>query len=361
MSSAFWLLLYLAPLLGLTAAVFAWFGWRWRGTDLMKKIQEIEAQAEEARKQQHSAEVESDTAHSQIITTAAEANVRCEKAEEEIRGLRDDLEAARNDIRLREDEIAKAHENVHAREVEISRLLRDLDALRAERDHASIALNAARAELEALRVSSTPQQDVAPAAQAEPPAAEKPKAKRKPSTTSKPKKAAAAAPLAVSLRDKVIGFETQLAPHLVILATLTREHDDWLRRVAKLEKQTPADPAGLGLARRSLADSAKRLDEAATEAGRLQNKIQVLQRAEAAATTLAEVSDDDLTQIKGIKKVISDQLRAHGIRTWRQIASWNEDELGVFSELLAFKNRARREKWQEQARALHEAAHGALS
>ena len=38
-----------------------------------------------------------------------------------------------------------------------------------------------------------------------------------------------------------------------------------------------------------------------------------------------------------------------------------EEELRGFSELLAFKNRAVREKWREQARALHEAAHGPLN
>lgn len=365
MSSALWLLLYLAPLLGLTAVVFAWFGWRWRGTDLTQRIQELEVQAEEAQKQRQAAELESDAAHKQVTAATAEATARCEKAEKEIRSLQDDLQGVKKDVRLRADEAAKAQENVQAREVEISRLLRDLEALRGERDHANTALSAARAELEAPRVSPTtppPEEVVAPVAQAEPPpVAEKPKAKRKTSTTPKPKKAAAAAPVAVSLRDKITGFETQLAPHLVILATLTQEHDDWLRRVAKLEKQTPPDPAGLGLARRSLADSAKRLAEATSGANRLQSQIAVLQRVDSAAASLAQVPDDDLTQIKGIKKVIRDQLHAHGIRTWRQIASWSEDEVSVFSELLAFKNRAKREKWQEQARALHEAAHGPLT
>ncbi len=96
------------------------------------------------------------------------------------------------------------------------------------------------------------------------------------------------------------------------------------------------------------------------EIQRLENQTRVLLRVEKAAPELAEVPDDDLTQIKGIKGVISEQLRAHGIRTWKQIALWDESEQRAFSELLAFKNRASREQWQEQARALHEAAHGLL-
>ena len=110
-----------------------------------------------------------------------------------------------------------------------------------------------------------------------------------------------------------------------------------------------------------MTDSEKRLHETTTEIDRLQKQRLVLRRAEEKAAALAAVPDDDLTQIKGIKKVINEQLHVHGIRTWRQIALWDEEELRVFSELQAFKNRASREKWQEQARALHEAAHGPLA
>ena len=117
----------------------------------------------------------------------------------------------------------------------------------------------------------------------------------------------------------------------------------------------------MALAHRSLADSEKRLATATSEVERLQNQARVLLRVEATTAALADVPDDDLTQIKGIKTIISDQLHAHGIRTWRQIAQWDEDELRTFSELLAFKNRATREQWQQQARTLHEATHGPLT
>lgn len=286
MSSFLWLLLYLAPLLGLTAAVFGWFGWQWRGRDMQQRIKELEARLNEARPQ-----------------------------EEELPALRDELKSAQTALRQREDDAAKAHEAVQALETETARLLRDLDLLRAERDQVNAALAAVQAELTELR-SAPPA--AAPEA-AEPftlAAAEVPaKAKRKRSTTPKAKAASPA-----TLRDNITALETRLAAQQAEGATTdTREIE------------------------------------------RLQNQIRVLHQTETKAAALAGVADDDLTQIKGIKKVINQQLNAYGIRTWRQIAQWDEDELRAFSEILAFKNRATREKWREQARALHEAAHGPLS
>jgi predicted flap endonuclease-1-like 5' DNA nuclease len=281
MSSFLWLLLYLAPLLGLTAAVFGWFGWQWRGRDMQQRIKELEARLNEARPQ-----------------------------EEELPALRDELKSAQSEIRKREDDTAKAHEAVQALETETARLLRDLDLLRTERDRANTALAAVQAELTELR-SAAPA--AAPFTLAAPEVPAKPKRKR--STTPKAK----ATPPA-SLHNNIASLETRLA-----------------------EQQAEGAAAD------------------ANEIERLQNQIRVLHQAETHAAALAGVADDDLTQIKGIKKVINEQLNAHGIRTWRQIAQWNDDELRAFSEILAFKNRATREKWREQARALHEAARGPLS
>jgi predicted flap endonuclease-1-like 5' DNA nuclease len=173
-------------------------------------------------------------------------------------------------------------------------------------------------------------------------AAPKPRAtKKKPSTTT-----------AHNAQEKLAEIETALAPQLSILAALTQERDDWQRRVTMLESKTPPDLAGLGLARRSLASSAERLSEAQTTVASLQNQQRALHKTLQQTTELASQPDDDLTQIKGIKGVLSDQLHALGIRTWRQIAEWNDDDLLAFSELLAFKNRATRDHWQEQARLL---------
>jgi hypothetical protein len=89
MSSAFWLLLYLAPLLGLTAALFAWFGWHWRGSDLLKRIHELEAEDGKERESR-------------------------EKAEHERDSLKSELQAAIDAARRHEDDAAKARESLQA-------------------------------------------------------------------------------------------------------------------------------------------------------------------------------------------------------------------------------------------------------
>ncbi|WP_395753852.1 hypothetical protein [Prosthecobacter sp.] len=356
MSSFLWLLLYLAPLLALTAGVFAWFGWRWRGSDLQQRIEELALQVDAAQKAAAQQE-EPELATTQTLTESAMAApvpapavvemepVRDETAEE-LSTLRASLQAAENAAqvaaKLRQDEAAKAQEVILALETETARLLTDLDKLRAE--HA-----AAVAEVTSL--PSAPPANETTAAESSAPA----KGKRKRPGVVKPKTGTVAT---ATLHEMTSALESQLAAYQSSLSALTQERDDWQRRIGKLEEKAPADAAGLGLARRSFADSEKRLATAQAEIERLQNQTRVLLRVAANAAALSDVPDDDLTQIKGIKKVISEQLRAHGIRTWRQIAEWDEDEQRAFSELLAFKNRATREQWQEQARALHDAAHG---
>lgn len=342
MSSLFWLLLYLAPLLGITAALFAWFGWQWRGSDMQKRLDELTAQIDLAQAALRQAETDRATAQAASAAPAPQDPA----VAAELQTLRGDLKSAQSEARLHQDQAAKANEAAQALETEMARLLADLEHLRA-------AHTSAQAELESLRrpapvaVEAAP----APAETAEAPA----KPKRKRSTPAKPKTATS------TLREKITALESQLSTHQTGLATLTQERDDWQRRITQLEGQTPADTAGLGPARRSLSDIEKRLAIATAEIERLRIQMQVLRRVEEGESALLTVPDDDLTQIKGIKKIISEQLRAHGIRTWRQIAQWNEDEQRAFSELLAFKNRAVREQWQQQARALHEAAHGPLS
>ncbi len=337
MSSLLWLLLYLTPLLGLTAVLFAWFGWQWRGSDLQKRIDELSAQLNTASEAMREAE----SAHAAVLEKAAAVQpppAQDGKAAAELQALLADLKSARDEAHLRQQEASKAHEATQAMEKEMNRLLADLEQLRAA--HASV-----QAELPLLQSS--------PAAAAQPEAAPA-KPKRKRSTTAK------APPPAAALHEKIAALESQLLAQQSDLAALTQERDDWQLRISQLETAPQSDPAGLGLARRSLADTQKRLTAATTKLGQLQNQNRVLQHVQETSTARADVPDDDLTQIKGIKKIISEQLRAHGIRTWRQIALWDEDERRAFSELLAFKNRATREQWQEQARALHEAAHGPL-
>jgi predicted flap endonuclease-1-like 5' DNA nuclease len=65
-------------------------------------------------------------------------------------------------------------------------------------------------------------------------------------------------------------------------------------------------------------------------------------------------SDDDLTRIKGIGAVIATKLKAVGIKRFAQIADWTDEEMDQFGEQLAFRGRAKRDRWREQARELAE-------
>lgn len=364
MSSFLWLLLYLAPLLGLTAALFGWFGWQWRGSDLLKRIQDLNAQIDDAQKALRESETEHAAALNRAVATEPPQPPEPIINTAELQSLRAELQAAQNELRLQQDASAKAREAAQALETESARLLSEMEQLRSARISAQAEAETAKTELAAARAEHSALLQTLSAAETEltrlrsaPPAeaAAAAPAKRKRSTTAKAKAAAPAA----NLGEKIAALESQLAAQHASLTTLTQERDEWQRRIHSLEEQTPPDAAALGLARRSLADSEKRLTAASAEIERLQTQTRVLRRIEESAAS-STVPDDDLTQIKGIKKVISEQLYSHGIRTWRQIALWNEEELRAFSELLAFKNRAAREHWQEQARTLHEAAHGPL-
>jgi len=326
MSSFLWMLLYLAPLLGLTAAVFGWLGWRWSGSDLKQRIRELEDQLRNLTEAERTAEKERDAAQAQILTATAEAASIIERREGEL-------------IRLR-DETAKAKEACRTLDAEINRLQAELDTAQEE-----------IANLRSVPPVETPVELVGPTAPEG-----KPKRKRTAAST-KPVTALRGA----TLEETIAALEDRLFLHESNLADLFQERDAWQGRVSTLESETTADPAGLALAYRSLTDSEQRLLATSAEIERLKSQTAVLKKVGESAASLDGIPSDDLTRIKGIKNVISDLLHAHGIRTWCQIALWNDDELRAFSELLAFKNRATREKWREQARALHESAHGPLT
>ena len=341
MSSFFWLLLYLAPLLGLTAVLFGWLGWRWSGSDLKKRIAELEKGLLSLSAAEQLAEQERDAAQAEVLSASQEAANLLRKRNDELARVQGELESAHSEARRRRDETTKAQEALQAQEAEINRLLAELDA--------------AREEIQRLRTAPPIETPVGPDAPEPPP--EKPKRKRTSATKTKPVTAHRGA----AIQDTLTSLEERLSAQQSTLEVLSQELEDWQRRVATLEAQPTADPAGLALAYRSLADSEKRLQEASVDKERMQGQVSVLKKVSEAAAALEPVPDDDLTRIKGIKNVISDQLRSHGIRTWRQIALWNDDELRTFSELLAFRNRATREKWKQQARELHESVHGPLT
>lgn len=253
-------------------------------------------------------------------------------------------------------EVQNAHKALEASRSQISALEQKLAQSITELQRVQNDLQASRAEVAALQQKLGEAPPLAPAPVVEPvveapahaPAPKVEKAAPKPRATKKK----AANSTAHNAQEKLAQIESALAPQLSVLAALTQERDDWQRRVTMLESKTPPDLAGLGLARRSLASSAERLSEAQAAVESLQNQQRALHRTLQQTADLASVPDDDLTKIKGIKGVLSDQLHALGIRTWKQIAEWNDDDLRAFSELLAFKNRATRDHWQEQAKLL---------
>ncbi|MFM7607230.1 MAG: hypothetical protein ACKO8Z_18785 [Prosthecobacter sp.] len=84
----------------------------------------------------------------------------------------------------------------------------------------------------------------------------------------------------------------------------------------------------------------------------LKKQRRALQKTLQQISVLADVPCDDLTQIQGITGILSKQLHALGIHTWRQIAEWNDDDVLAFSEFLDLKNSIYSDRWQEQAKRL---------
>ncbi len=349
MSSLLWLALYLLPLLGLTAVVFAWLGWRWGATPVPAPTQEGEQAAASASEvvveKQDTDEVE-----------AQQAALResLEKAQTELRTWRDEATTAREYRQVLEDGERRLRSEMETLRGELTTLRNDYQQTQAALQSANAEITSLRAQPIATEVKSVP--ETTQTVQA-PEKIERPKPKRQ----STKKVGGARVSSDATLQERIAALLHQLEEKAAILGPLAQEHDDWQRRVTTLEAKVPVDRAGLALARRSLAESAERLSEVREENERVREQVQVLQRVETAAAQMVGVPDDDLTRIKGIKKLTSDRLRAYGVRTWRQIAQWDEQEMAVFSALLAFKNRAVREQWQAQARALHEATHGSLS
>ncbi|MFN7563948.1 MAG: hypothetical protein ACK5TH_19415, partial [Prosthecobacter sp.] len=246
-----------------------------------------------------------------------------------------EAQKAQNDLQATHSEVSALEHKLAQTTTELQKVQSDVSAL--QQKLAEVPPSAPAPVVQPVVEAPAP----APAPKVEK-AAPKPRAtKKKPSATT-----------AHNAQEKLAQIETALAPQLAVLAALTQERDDWQRRVTTLESKTPPDLAGLGLSRRSLASSAERLSEAQAAVESLQNQQRALHKTLQQATALTSVPADDLTKIKGIKGVLSEQLHALGIRTWRQIAEWNDDDLRAFSELLAFKNRATRDHWQEQAKLL---------
>lgn len=305
-----------------------------------QKAREAAETAEKLESALRAAETEIAALRQQITQHADAARDAGKLAE----ALQNDLQAARDQISHLEAGLAAAH--AAARQAAT-------DGAAAQQSHNELA--AARAQVSRLEAELAVLREAASVSPSVPPAPSDDAPRSKPTRTRSAPSKKSRAP-AASAEEKLAQITDDLSTPLAVIAALMQERDDWRRRVTTLESKTPPDPAGLALARRSLAGSEERLATAEQAVESLQNQRRALEKALSQAAALNGVPDDDLTRIKGIKKVLSDQLHAHGIRTWRQIAGWDEDDLRAFSELLAFKNRAARDHWQEQAQKLMQQA-----
>jgi large subunit ribosomal protein L21 len=72
----------------------------------------------------------------------------------------------------------------------------------------------------------------------------------------------------------------------------------------------------------------------------------------AAMPAAGAMDTSNLSLIAGIGPTIEKKLRAAGITSWEQIASWTEADLEAKDKELALRGRAKREEWVEQAKEL---------
>jgi|JI6StandDraft_1071083.scaffolds.fasta_scaffold03680_2 predicted flap endonuclease-1-like 5' DNA nuclease len=355
MEGFLWLITQMTLLLTAAAGVFFWLGWRWRSQDARRQEQalntRIDAEAAAARTAQEDRDAARSNDHlhqateTKLEADLLEANDHRRNLERELIRVHDDLKVAKRDADQRSEDLAEAKAALAPAQSEISKLSADLDQLR--RDKARLEKEVA--ELQA-RPPVVPAQPDVPVAEA-PVVPEKPKRVRK--TPAEPKVKAvkevkAAKPFA-DAQSTLTRLETDLAAKQTLLTAVRQERDDWQRRVATL-REKGKDPAGLGLAQKSLARAESDVSAAATAVAHLEHQQTSLRRSLEQSAKITQ--DDDLTKIKGIKAVLREHLHAFGIRTFQQIAEWTEDDVEAFSELLSFKDRAKRDEWVKQAREL---------
>jgi large subunit ribosomal protein L21 len=74
--------------------------------------------------------------------------------------------------------------------------------------------------------------------------------------------------------------------------------------------------------------------------------------AETAPAAQGGIDASNLSLISGIGPTIEKKLRAAGITSWNDIASWTEADIAKWDEELALRGRAARDEWVEQAKEL---------
>lgn len=82
------------------------------------------------------------------------------------------------------------------------------------------------------------------------------------------------------------------------------------------------------------------------------SKKAVKAAASEAAAPAGELDTSNLSLISGIGPTIEKKLRAAGVKTWNDIAAWDEATIEKYNEELKLGGRATREEWVEQAKEL---------
>lgn len=101
-----------------------------------------------------------------------------------------------------------------------------------------------------------------------------------------------------------------------------------------------------------LTGGAKPSKAAAPKADKAEGKAAKAEVAQAAAAPTGKMDSSNLSLIAGIGPTIEKKLRAAGITSWEQIASWSEADIEAKDKELALRGRATREEWVEQAKEL---------
>jgi large subunit ribosomal protein L21 len=101
-----------------------------------------------------------------------------------------------------------------------------------------------------------------------------------------------------------------------------------------------------------LTGGAKPSKSAAPKAAKAEGKAAKAEVAETAAAPTGKMDSSNLSLIAGIGPTIEKKLRAAGITSWEQIASWSEADIEAKDKELALRGRVTREEWVEQAKEL---------
>lgn len=343
MEGFLWLLLQMALLLLAAAVVFFTLGWRWRAQNAKRDIASLDARIDadsaalKMAQDQRDAALSNDqmlrVTQTKIESDLQEANDHRRNLERELIRVHDDLKSAKRDADQRGEDLSAAKDQVSTLQQQLEQHQNELKTLRSQAP-VTPSVPSDQFGFSDENVKLVP--------------AEKPKKPRAP-TASAPRKPAASSKPAADAQATLERLAKEITTQETLLKALSQELEDWQRRVSRLREKAN-DPAGLGLASKSLLRSETQVADAQNSLDRLQHQHLALRHCLDQASSITQ--DDDLTRIKGIKGVLNTQLHAYGIRTFHQIATWTEADVETFSDLLAFKDRAKRDQWVQQAQAL---------